>query len=68
MCTVSGKVIGCVGVPSSNRFSKSSFDRKEALLLHCGIAYAVANAQTNADAAKMRESFLGEMPVESSPH
>ena len=66
VCTLSGKVVGCVDVPSSKRFSKSSSEMKEALLLHCGIAYAVADALTTADTAKMRELFLGEMPLDSS--
>ena len=44
VCTLNGKVIGCLDVPGSQGFSKSSSEMKEALLLGCGIAYAAADA------------------------
>ena len=65
VCTHNGKVIGCVDVSSSRGFSTSSSEMKEALLLHCGIAYAVTDAITPADGAKMRELFLGELSADS---
>ena len=68
VCTLNGKVIGCVDVPGSRGISKSSSEMKEALLLDCGIAYAVADALTPADSAKMRELFLGEFPPDSLAH
>ena len=65
VCTQNGRVIGCVDVSSSRGFSTSSSEMKEALLLQCGIAYAVADAITPADGAKMRELFLGELSADS---
>ena len=65
VCTQNGSVIGCVDVSSSRGFSTSSSEMKEALLLQCGIAYAVADAITPADGAKMRELFLGELSADS---
>lgn len=66
VCTLNGKVIGCVDVPGSRGFSKGSSEMKEALLLHCDIAYAVASTLAPSDAAKLRELFLGELPAEAS--
>ena len=68
VCTLNGRVVGCVDVPGSGKFSKSGSEMKEALLLQCGIAYAVADVLTTADAPKMRELFLGEMPSRPLAH
>jgi len=68
VCTLNGRVVGCVDVPSRSKFSKSGSKIKEAMLLQCGIAYVVADALTTADAPKMRELFLGEMPSRSPAH
>ena len=65
VCTQNGKVIGCVDVPGGRGFSESSSAMKEALLLDCGIAYAIADALTPADAAGLRELFLGEVPADA---
>jgi len=68
VCTLNGRIVGCVDVPSSGKFLKSGSKIKEAMLLQCGIAYVVADALTTADAPKMRELFLGEMPSRSPAH
>lgn len=68
VCTLNGQVIGCVDVPGGRGFSESSSAMKEALLLDCGIAYAVADALTPTDAARLRELFLGEVPAEALAH
>ena len=65
VCTLNGKVMGCVDVPGSRGFSRTILEMKEALLLHCGIAYAVAGTLAPSDAAKMRELFLGELPADA---
>lgn len=63
ICTMKGKVVGCVDVLDGQEFGKSSRELKEALLLDCGIAYAQASAFNLPDAATLREFFLGEMPA-----
>lgn len=65
VCTLNGKVMGCVDVPGSRGFSRTSSEMKEALLLHCGIAYTVAGTLAPSDAARMRELFLGELPSDA---
>ena len=39
ICTLDGKVAGCVDVLGKHEGSKASRELKEALLLDCGIAY-----------------------------
>ena len=65
VCTMDGRVVGCVDVPGSRGFSKASSKMKEALLLDCGIAYTVAGTLAPSDAAKMRELFLGELAADA---
>ena len=61
VCTMDGKVVGCMDVLGKLESSKSTRALKEALLLDCGIAYAVANAFNMTDARMLRELFLGEL-------
>ncbi|MFZ3140792.1 DUF2726 domain-containing protein [Polaromonas sp.] len=68
VCTMDGKVVGCVDVPGKLELTKASRELKEALLLDCGIAYTVVNAFNLPDASTMRELFLGEMPVHPVEH
>ena len=60
VCTLQGKVVGCVDVPGKLALTQASRELKEALLLDCGIAYTVVNAFNLPDASTMRELFLGE--------
>lgn len=62
--TAGGTIIGCVDVSGKPNFTKGSHELKETLLLDCGIAYIVVNAEKLPTAASMRSSFLGEMEVE----
>ncbi|WP_157040257.1 DUF2726 domain-containing protein [Polaromonas naphthalenivorans] len=68
VCTLKGKVVGCVDVPGKLALTKASRELKEALLLDCGIAYTVVNAFNLPDASTMRELFLGELPVQTLEH
>ncbi|CDS49447.1 hypothetical protein [Polaromonas sp. CG9_12] len=62
ICTLEGKVVGCVDVLGKPEGSKASRELKEALLLDCGIAYTVTSAFNVPDASTLRELFLGEIP------
>ena len=62
ICTLDGKVAGCVDVLGKQEASKASRELKEALLLDCGIAYIVTSAFNVPDASTLRELFLGELP------
>lgn len=68
VCTLQGKVVGCVDVPGKLALTKASRELKEALLLDCGIAYTVVNAFNLPDASTMRELFLGELPAQTLEH
>lgn len=68
VCTLQGKVVGCVDVPGKLALTQASRELKEALLLDCGIAYTVVNAFNLPDAGVMRELFLGEIPVALREH
>jgi len=65
ICTLEGKVVGCVDVFGKQEGSKASRELKEALLLDCGMAYLVTSAFNVPDASTLRELFLGEMSDES---
>ena len=65
VCTLQGKVVGCVDVPGKLELTKANRELKEALLLDCGIAYTVVNAFNLPDVSTMRELFLGEVPIHS---
>lgn len=62
ICTLDGKVAGCVDVLGKQEGSKAGRELKEALLLDCGIAYIVTSAFNMPDAGALRELFLGELP------
>ena len=62
ICTLEGKVVGCVDVFGKQEGSKASRELKEALLLDCGIAYTVTSAFNVPTASALRELFLGELP------
>lgn len=62
ICTLNGKVVGCVDVLGRHEGSKASRELKEALLLDCGIAYAATSAFNVSDGSMLRELFLGELP------
>ena len=62
ICTLNGKVVGCVDVLGKQEGSKASRELKEALLLDCGIAYIETSAFNVPGASTLRELFLGELP------
>lgn len=62
ICTLNGKVVGCVDMLGKHEGSKASRELKEALLLDCGIAYTATSAFNASDASMLRELFLGELP------
>ena len=62
ICTLDGKVVGCVDVLGKHEGSKASRELKEALLLDCGIAYIATSAFNVPDAGALRELFLDELP------
>lgn len=69
VCTLEGKVVGCVDVPGKLEMTKANRQLKEALLQDCNIAYVVVNAFDLPDAARMRGLFLGEIaPPEPTMH
>lgn len=68
VCTMDGKVVGCMDVLGKPEGSKSTRALKEALLLDCGIAYAVASASNVPEARALRELFLGELADASVDH
>ena len=64
ICTLNGKVVGCVDVLGKHEGSKASSELKEAILRDCGIAYIVTSAFNLPDTSTLRELFLGELPDE----
>ena len=61
VCTLDGKVVGCVDVLGKQEGSKANHELKEAMLLDCGIAYIVTSAFNVPDVRTLRELFLGEL-------
>ena len=61
VCTLDGKVVGCVDVLGKQEGSKANRELKEAMLLDCGIAYIVTSAFNVPDVRTLRELFLGEL-------
>ena len=68
LCTMVGKVVGCVDVSGQSAFTQASHELKENLFLDCGIAYLVVSASNLPTVKSMRATFLGEIPVESVEH
>jgi hypothetical protein len=68
LCTVEGKVVGCVDVSGQSAFTQASHELKENLLLDCGIAYLAVSPSNLPPVKSMRATFLGEVPDESVDH
>ena len=68
VCTMDGKVVGCMDVIGKPEGSKARCALKETLLLDCGIPYAVASAFKVPDALVLRELFLGELAAAPVDH
>ena len=68
VCTLEGKVVGCVDVVARQEGGKSTRELKEALLLECGMAYVESTACNLPDAGTLRELFLGELPAVPEDH
>lgn len=64
ICTMDGKVVGCVDVPGKRGMSKVHHELKETLLSDCGIGYTVVHGTRLPTGNAMRVAFLGEIPAE----
>jgi hypothetical protein len=62
ICTVAGKVVGCIDVPGRTPSTKNTRELKERLLSDCGIAYLMVTPPSLPAASTMRAAFLGEVP------
>lgn len=63
VCTLDGKVVGCVDVPGKRGLTKAQKDMKESLLLECGIGYTTVRSGSLPSGGAMRAAFLGEVPM-----
>ena len=61
VCTIDGRVIGCVDVPGTRGLPQSNREIKEALLSDCSISYTVLRGNGLPKVAVMRAAFLGEI-------
>ncbi len=61
VCTMDGKVVGCVDVPGKRGLSTANRELKEDLLSDCGIAYTVVRSSRLPTGNAMRAAFLGEV-------
>jgi hypothetical protein len=64
ICTLDGKVVGCVDLRGKRDVSRASRQLKETLLSDCEIAYTTVKASKPPTASAMRAAFLGEIPEE----
>ena len=64
VCTLDGKVVGCVDLRGKRDVSRASRELKENLLSDCGIAYTTVRASRPPTVSAMRAAFLGEIPEE----
>ena len=64
VCTLDGKVVGCVDLRGKRDVSRASRELKENLLSDCGIAYTTVKASRPPSVSAMRAAFLGEIPEE----
>lgn len=60
VCTLDGKVVGCVDVPGKRGLTRGQREMKEELLLECGIGYTTVRSNSLPSAGAMRTAFLGE--------
>ncbi|MEO8020350.1 DUF2726 domain-containing protein [Polaromonas sp.] len=60
VCTLSGKVVGCVDVPGKRGMTRVQREMKESLLLECGIGYTTVRSSGLPSGGAMRAAFLGE--------
>ena len=60
VCTLGGKVVGCVDVPGKRGLPRAQREMKEGLLLECGIGYTTVRSNSLPSGAAMRTAFLGE--------
>ena len=60
VCTLDGRVVGCVDVPGKRGQSRGQREMKEELLLACGIGYTTVRSTSLPSAGAMRTAFLGE--------
>lgn len=60
VCSMDGKVVGCVDVPGKRGLSRGQREMKEELLLACGIGYTTVRSNSLPSAGAMRTAFLGE--------
>lgn len=69
VCSVDGKVVGCVDIPVPGHISKRNIQLKEKILFQCQIGYWVLSSSTLPGTDAIRSRFLGGAPsvVDSEP-
>jgi len=63
LCSMDGKVIGCVDVAGRKGLSMSNQTLKHGLLAHCGLPYWVVDPDNLPHLNQIRTAFLGELAV-----
>ncbi|OYT93551.1 MAG: hypothetical protein CFE43_02145 [Burkholderiales bacterium PBB3] len=66
ICTMDGKVIGCVDVPGPRGISLSNQTLKHTLLMQCGLHYWVVDPAHLPHLTVIRKAFLGEEALPGS--
>lgn len=69
VCTLQGKVVGCVDLPGKRGLPQATRELKEKLLSDCGLAYTVVLLADLPKGTAMRAAFLGDAQEEDLlPH
>lgn len=67
VCTLQGKVVGCVDLPGKHGLPQPARELKEKLLSDCGLAYTVVLLADLPKDTAMRAAFLGEAQEQELP-
>ena len=66
VCSMDGRVIGCVDVQNANSLSMSNQTLKHSLLTQCGIRYWVVDPENLPHLTQIRTAFLGDHAVKGN--
>jgi hypothetical protein len=66
VCSMDGRVIGCVDVQGSKGISRSNQTLKHSLLSQCGIRYWVVSPSNLPHLTQIRTAFLGDQAVKAN--
>ncbi|MBX9816767.1 MAG: hypothetical protein K2X79_02000 [Burkholderiaceae bacterium] len=66
ICSLDGRVIGCVDVPGPNGLSMGNQTLKHSLLDQCSIRYVVVDPSNLPHLSQIRAAFLGEQAARTS--